>query len=101
MNYRTLERSGYCRGCDKLIEKNTEKLISIYSHRNRGQHIYLCKDCVDKMVKLISDNKEIKSREKWAKSENYKYLRKDRNDKTMSYSDWIEEVYEKDIDNYK
>lgn len=47
---RGLKRPAYCRGCDKKMYVG-EDVISTYSIRNRGQHIYFCLDC----GKLIGD----------------------------------------------
>ena len=58
MEYRQSERICYCRGCDKEIKAKTEKIISIFSFRNRGQHIFLCADCVKEMNTLIFKNED-------------------------------------------
>lgn len=52
ITYEQLKRTGYCRGCDKEIKADTEKVIKTWSFRNRGMHIIICDACVDKMFKL-------------------------------------------------
>lgn len=55
---RLAERQAYCRYCDDLIEKG-EKMLSFYSHRNKGMYIHLHLDCVKSMNELIvKDNHE-------------------------------------------
>ena len=53
---RQVERQAFCRACDKTLERNTEKVIAWYSFRNRGQHIYICTDCVTSMYNLIQED---------------------------------------------
>lgn len=53
---RKMERSGYCRGCDKELRKNDE-IIYTYTFRNRGQHILICLDCAE----VISDLMEVEN----------------------------------------
>lgn len=54
MEYREAKRDCYCRSCDDLIIRGT-KVIAMYSHRNKGQHIYLCVRCVNQMNELINE----------------------------------------------
>jgi uncharacterized protein YlaI len=49
---RKLQRTAFCRGCDKKMKSGTE-VISTYSFRNRGQHIYFCLDCARIISELI------------------------------------------------
>lgn len=56
INFRPSERTAYCRGCDKKIEPNTEKIIAFYSFRNRGQSIIICQKCVKEMSQLINNS---------------------------------------------
>ena len=53
---RQLKRKAFCRGCDKemMVE---EEVITTYSFRNRGQHIYFCIDCAEKIGKLAYEEK--------------------------------------------
>lgn len=46
IEFRKMERKGFCRGCDKTLPKGTQ-IVYTYSWRNRGQNIFFCKDCVD------------------------------------------------------
>lgn len=57
IKYRQAERQAICRGCDKELNKG-DMMIATYSFRNRGQHIYFCRDCVKLMNNLI-DNSDI------------------------------------------
>jgi hypothetical protein len=50
MDFRIIERSGFCRGCDKVLPKG-ENIFYTYSHRNCGQSIIFCMDCVGKIAK--------------------------------------------------
>lgn len=52
INFRVTERDAMCRGCDKIIKRHEEKVIAFHTYRNRGQHIYICDDCLLKMFKL-------------------------------------------------
>jgi len=54
LEYRPAQREVICRGCDKTLNRG-DMLMSTYSFRNRGQHIYFCKECVLKMQQLIED----------------------------------------------
>ena len=49
---RQAERDAYCRSCDKVIAKG-DKMLSWYSHRNKGMHIHLCLECVDNIDRLV------------------------------------------------
>ena len=51
INLRPAKRVAFCRGCDKEIQIG-EELITTYSFRNRGQHIYFCMDCAKKISVL-------------------------------------------------
>jgi len=53
--YRPMEKHGVCRGCDNDLPKGT-KVIATYSRRNRGYWIFLCKDCINTMKKLVDDD---------------------------------------------
>lgn len=43
---RPTHRGAFCRVCDKEIQKG-ENMFSIFSRRNRGQHIHICKSCIE------------------------------------------------------
>jgi len=51
---RELKRAAFCRGCDEHMNTGTE-VISMYSIRNRGQHIYLCMDCSKLITELTKE----------------------------------------------
>jgi uncharacterized protein YlaI len=51
---RKLKRTAFCRGCDDEMETGTE-VISMYSFRNRGQHIYLCMTCSKLIGELVKE----------------------------------------------
>lgn len=53
---RKLQRTAFCRGCDKEMKSQTD-VIATYSFRNRGQHIYFCLDCAKLIGKLSVENK--------------------------------------------
>lgn len=53
MEYRVSERNCFCRLCDREITKNSEKVIAHYSHRNKGQHIFICRECVSEMFTTV------------------------------------------------
>lgn len=55
MELRPVQRNASCRGCDKNIAPKSENIIYMYSVRNRGQNIFLCRSCVDEMVKLFEE----------------------------------------------
>jgi hypothetical protein len=48
IEYRQCKNSSgaMCRGCDKKIVKD-EYMIYMYSHRNCGQNIMICLDCIN------------------------------------------------------
>jgi hypothetical protein len=54
MEKRRIERPGFCRGCDKKLEVGT-LIVSMYSHRNRGQHIHFCGECAMEIGALAKD----------------------------------------------
>lgn len=49
---RELKRTAFCRGCDDEMAPGTE-VVSMYSIRNRGQHIYLCISCSKLIGELV------------------------------------------------
>ena len=53
---RPAQRPAFCRACDKEILKG-EDMISMYSYRNRGQHIHICLQCASKMGELAKESK--------------------------------------------
>jgi uncharacterized protein YlaI len=55
---RKAERNAFCRSCDKVIEKG-EDMVSMYSWRNRGQHIHLCLDCSEVIGKLAKEKQNV------------------------------------------
>jgi len=55
---RQLKRNAFCRGCDDELRVGTE-VISMYSIRNRGQHIYLCMACTKLIGELIKEEKNV------------------------------------------
>jgi len=57
IQFRPAQRTCFCRGCDKEIAPNTEKIITFYSFRNRGQHIHICVPCVESFSALIAEEK--------------------------------------------
>lgn len=56
---RPAERTAFCRGCDKPIEKGTE-MVSFHSWRNRGQNIHICLPCAESIGELAASKKESK-----------------------------------------
>lgn len=50
---RTIQRDGFCRGCDTKLTKGDE-IIYTYSFRNRGQSIIFCCDCARVISGLVS-----------------------------------------------
>lgn len=53
MHYETMSRDGFCRGCDTKMVRGQNKAIKFYSHRNRGQNIIICPECVKEMMDLV------------------------------------------------
>ena len=56
IEYRYTERDAFCGGCDKEIVAKTEKVFATYSYRNKGQHIYICVDCINKFNQLVKES---------------------------------------------
>ena len=54
MELRRMERNGFCRDCDKALEKG-HLVFYTHSRRNRGQHIFLCERCIQQVVKMYED----------------------------------------------
>lgn len=54
--YRKIERTGFCRGCDKQLSIGT-MIFYTYSIRNRGQSIVFCEECIDELVEFRKENK--------------------------------------------
>jgi len=48
---RPLQRVAYCRGCDTMMDPETE-IISLYSYRNQGMSIFLCLECAQEIGEL-------------------------------------------------
>jgi len=59
IKYRPAGRDAFCRGCDKVLHKG-DMLVSMLSYRNRGQYIYLCKCCAEKIQQLMHDHDKLK-----------------------------------------
>lgn len=55
---RKLQRVAFCRGCDDEMKSGTE-VISTYSFRNRGQHIYFCLNCAQTIGTLVKTKQMI------------------------------------------
>lgn len=55
MEVRRMGRKGFCRGCDKKLDKG-DLIFYTYTDRNRGQHIIFCWECVTKIYNLWSKN---------------------------------------------
>ncbi len=56
--FRKIERKGFCRVCDKLLEKG-EEIFYTYSNRNRGQAIPICMGCIDEISCSFIDGLEL------------------------------------------
>lgn len=55
MELRKVQRTAYCRGCDKELIRNVDNIIYMYSSRNTGQNIIICEGCVRKMYRMIGE----------------------------------------------
>lgn len=51
--YRIAKRDSFCRVCDKVNKRDEDMVVYVYSHRNRGQSILLCKKCVKDMYNTV------------------------------------------------
>jgi len=51
--YRQLQRDGYCRICEEVIEQKKDWVVSWYSTCNRGTHIHICPKCVRELYELL------------------------------------------------
>jgi RNase P subunit RPR2 len=49
IRYEVMKGNGFCRGCDKLLERGKDWAVKTYSWRGRGQSILLCSSCVTVM----------------------------------------------------
>ena len=56
IEYKKAQRDCFCRGCDKVIKRDTEKVIKFYSSRNRGMNIIICDKCVHEINNLLLEN---------------------------------------------
>lgn len=56
MEFRLTTRDAFCRGCDQAILKNTEEVFYTYSYRNQGQSIFLCRECVAKVIEMFKES---------------------------------------------
>lgn len=56
--YRLAKQAAYCRVCDRALLKGIDYMVSWYSHRNRGQNIHICPECVKTLNMLIPDKEE-------------------------------------------
>ena len=54
--YRLAEQQAHCRVCDKVINRKIDYMVSWYSHRNRGQNIHVCPECVVKLYELLPES---------------------------------------------
>jgi len=52
---RLSERHAFCRACDGKIEPG-DAMITMYSRRNRGQHIHFHPECVERMAALVKES---------------------------------------------
>ena len=51
--YEEMKREGYCRLCDRILEKNTEKVIKFRTFRGHGDPIIICLGCISKINETI------------------------------------------------
>lgn len=56
--YRKLERQGFCRDCDGIIDRG-EMAISGWSHRNKGMHMIFHPRCIEKIKNLLHTQETI------------------------------------------
>lgn len=54
--YSVIERNGFCRCCDKMLFRSVDKVVKFYSRRNCGQHIILCKACIQKLNDIVKED---------------------------------------------
>lgn len=55
MEIRKTKRDAQCKSCHNTIVRNTDDVVYFYSHLNRGTHVHICMDCVDKMFKMLQE----------------------------------------------
>lgn len=53
----------FCRSCGTNIAKGVES-VSWYSSANRGMHIHICLDCVEKIHNLVQSDAKLENKEK-------------------------------------
>ena len=56
IEYRQVQRDARCRGCNKDIVRNTEKVITWYASNNLGMYIFLCDSCVEHIYNMVKEN---------------------------------------------
>ncbi len=61
--FRNLEREGFCRVCDSIIERG-EECFYTYSNRNKGQAIPICMSC----IQSVGNDLYIRNMDRYLKS---------------------------------
>lgn len=56
--FRLAKQNSHCRVCDKVITAKIDTMVTWYSHRNRGQNIHICPECVVDLYNLIQEEEK-------------------------------------------
>lgn len=50
---REMKQKGYCRVCNKEIERKSEKVVTFYNEVRQGGYDYICLDCIKQIYNDI------------------------------------------------
>ena len=56
IEYRTLDREGFCNCCTRIIPKKETKAIVFTNFKNGAYNIILCSECIHAMSNVIKEN---------------------------------------------
>lgn len=63
MKMKFTKQISFCRGCDEELPINT-RVFYTYSHRNRGQHVLFCMNCLEKICAIYEEDLPLFLKEK-------------------------------------
>ena len=54
--FRTTNRTCHCKLCDRVVERNTEKVIVFTTLRGHADTTHICLECIGNINKIIKED---------------------------------------------
>jgi len=61
LEFRQTKQDCHCKSCDRVIKRNTEKVIVFTPFRGHSDTVHICLNCINNINKIIQDQDIIKS----------------------------------------